>query len=73
MSEATWQGTHIGPFLTIPATKRAITQPFVVVVAFKDALMIGERFYYDLASLLHQLGADRIPELASLPHLATGR
>jgi steroid delta-isomerase-like uncharacterized protein len=68
MSEATWKGTHIGDYLGIPATSKSITLPFVVVVTFEDGLLWGERFHYDLAALLRQLGRDRLPELASLPH-----
>jgi steroid delta-isomerase-like uncharacterized protein len=68
MSEATWRGTHIGDFLGLPATRKAITQPFVVVVTFNNGLMVGEKFYYDLASLLRQLGRDRVPELVTLKH-----
>lgn len=70
ISEATWRGTHVGDFLGIPATGKAIVQPFVVVVSFRDQLMAGERFYYDLASLVRQLGRDRLPELVALGHRA---
>jgi steroid delta-isomerase-like uncharacterized protein len=68
VAEATWQGTHIGDFLGIPATGKTITQAFVVFVTFRDGLMAGEEFYYDLASLARQLGSERIPELASLEY-----
>ena len=53
-------------------TSRSITLPFVVVVTFEDGLLLGERFQYDLTSLQRQLGRDRLPELASLPHRAAG-
>jgi hypothetical protein len=43
-------------------------QPVVVVLSFKDGLMPGERFHYDLASLLRQIGAEPIPALAGLQH-----
>ena len=42
-------------------------QPFVVVLAFRDGLMFGERFHYDLASLLRQTGVEPIPALRALP------
>ena len=45
-------------------------QPFVVVLSFKDGLMLSERFHYDLASLLRQIGAEPIPALAGLQHRA---
>jgi len=69
-AEATWIGAHTGDFLGVPATGRAISQPFVVFVAFKDGLMSEERFHYDLGSLLRQIGADPVPALATLPYRA---
>jgi steroid delta-isomerase-like uncharacterized protein len=68
IAEAIWRGTHIGEFLGIAPTHRKIVQPFVVFVGFKDGLMLGERFYYDLTSLVAQLGDRRFPELSALPH-----
>ena len=68
VAQVTWRGPHIGTYLGIPATGIAIDHPFVVFVTFRDGLMAGEEFFYDLASLLRQLGVDRLPELASLRH-----
>ena len=68
MSEATWHGRHIGKFLGIEPTGRTIVQPFVVVLTFKDGLMLGERFHYDLASLVRQISADPIPTVAAMAH-----
>ena len=68
VAEATWIGTHTGEFLGTPATGRPISQPFVVIVAFKDGLMSEERFHYDLGSLLRQIGADPVPALSKLPY-----
>jgi hypothetical protein len=45
-------------------------QPFVVVLSFKDGLMLSERFHYDLASLLRQIDAEPIPALAALQYRA---
>jgi steroid delta-isomerase-like uncharacterized protein len=70
IAEATWHGRHVGSFLGLPPSGRAIVQPFVVVLTFRDGLMLGERFHYDLAALLRQIGADPIPALAVLPHRA---
>jgi steroid delta-isomerase-like uncharacterized protein len=70
IAEATWRGRHRGAFLGVPATGRPIALPFVVVVAFAEQLISGEAFYYDLGSLLRQIGEDRWPELADLPHRA---
>jgi hypothetical protein len=35
----------------------SIRLPLVVIVTFREGLMAGERFYYDLADLLRQIGA----------------
>jgi ketosteroid isomerase-like protein len=70
IAEATWHGKHVGPFLDVAPTGRSIVQPFVVVLTFRDGLMLSERFQYDLASLLRQIGADPIPALGGLQHRA---
>jgi steroid delta-isomerase-like uncharacterized protein len=71
VAEATWHGKHVGPFLGRPPSGRSFVQPFVVILSFRDGLMSGERFHYDLASLLRQIGADPIPALAGLAHRPT--
>ena len=68
MAEATWHGRHIGRFLGIEPTLRPIVQPFVVVLAFKEGLMLSERFHYDLGSLLRQIGADPVPALGGMQY-----
>jgi ketosteroid isomerase-like protein len=60
MAEATWHGRHIGRFLGIEPTGRPIEQPFVVVLGFRDGLMVSERFHYDLGALP---APDRRPRL----------
>jgi len=70
IAEATWEGRHIGDFLGLAATNALIRQPFVVFVGMKDGLMAGEKFYYDLASLVSQIGQDCLPQLKSLPFRA---
>ena len=61
VAEARFRGRQIGAFLGVPSTGRRIDVPFVIVVGFRDGLMDGERFYWNLATLLTQLGTDRIP------------
>lgn len=68
IGEATWHGRHVGRFLGLEPTGRPIVQPFVVTLSFRDGLMLSERFQYDLASLLRQIGADPIPTLGGLQH-----
>jgi len=67
VAQATWEGRHIGNFLGIAPTNAPIRQRFVVFVGMRDGLMAGEKFYYDLASLVAQLGHDCLPQLKSLP------
>jgi len=66
-AEATWSGTHVGEFLGVKPSGKAIILPFFVVVSFKDGLMDAERFYYDLASLLRQIGPEVVGPIAALP------
>jgi len=61
IAETHYQGTHIGEFLGIPATGKPIDFPLAVIITFRDGLMAGERFYYDLATLLRQIGVHDIP------------
>lgn len=55
--ETRFVGTHRGAFLGVPASSRAIDLPVAIFIGFRDGLMSGERFYYDRATLLAQLGA----------------
>lgn len=61
VAETRFTGEHVGPFLGIPPTGRTVSFRFAVFVPFRDGLMAGERFYYDLDGLLRQLGAQRPP------------
>ena len=56
IGEAEFSGVHVGPFAGMEPTGRAIRLPFVVFVTFQDGLLAGERFAYDLNTLLRQLG-----------------
>ncbi|MCF8199623.1 MAG: ester cyclase [Sulfuritalea sp.] len=64
VAETRFTGVHIGPFLGLAPTGRRIEFRFAVFVPFRDGLMAGERFYYDLDGLLRQLGIER-SELAA--------
>ena len=48
---------HVGPFLGIAPTGREVEFRFAVFVTFRDGLIAGEKFYYDLAGILRQIGA----------------
>ena len=61
IAETHYLGTHVGEFLGIPPTGKPINFPVAVIITFRDGLMAGERFYYDLSTLLRQLGVTEIP------------
>jgi steroid delta-isomerase-like uncharacterized protein len=61
VGQGRFQGVHIGTFLGIPATGNAVSFRFAVFVTFRDGLMAGEKFYYDLAAVLYQIGAIHWP------------
>jgi predicted ester cyclase len=56
IGEAAFVGRHLGSFAGLPPTGEPIRLPFVVFVTFRDRLLAGERFVYDLNDLLRQLG-----------------
>ena len=60
--ETRWAGSHIGPFWGIAPTGRSIDVPVVIFVTIRDGLMSGERFSWDRATLLSQLGVTELPE-----------
>lgn len=72
IAEARYVGRHVGDFFGIAATGNPIDIRLAVVIGFRDGLMSGERFYYDLASLLSQIGALRLPTLKRRAVLGSG-
>jgi steroid delta-isomerase-like uncharacterized protein len=60
IAETTFVGSHRSEFLGVAPCGKSIRLPLVVVVTFRDGLMSGERFYYDLADLLRQIGGPDI-------------
>ena len=56
IGEADFVGTHVGRFLGVEPTGLPIRFPFTVYVRFKDGLLSGERFFYDLNMIMAQLG-----------------
>jgi steroid delta-isomerase-like uncharacterized protein len=61
VSELIARGTHKGDFFGLAPTGRAIALPVTIFVSFADGRMSGERLYYDLVTLLGQLGVRAIP------------
>jgi steroid delta-isomerase-like uncharacterized protein len=54
--ETRFVGTHRGVFEGMAPTGRPIDLPVAIFIGFRDGLMSGERFYYDRATLLSQIG-----------------
>lgn len=61
ISEVLARGTHRGDFFGLEPTGRGIEVPVVIIVEFRDGRMSGERLYYDIATLLRQLGVRALP------------
>ncbi|MCW5633345.1 MAG: ester cyclase [Rubrivivax sp.] len=57
VAEASYVGRHVGEFFGLAASGRPIELELAVIIGFRDGLMEGERFYYDLLGLVRQLGA----------------
>lgn len=57
IAETHYRGVHRGEFIGRAATGRPVDFPLAVVIPFRDGLMAGERFYYDLSTVLRQIGA----------------
>jgi steroid delta-isomerase-like uncharacterized protein len=61
LMEAVARGTHAGPLRGLPPTGRRFEQPFLAIFIFEDDALVGERVYYDTATVLKQLGIARDP------------
>lgn len=54
--EWTFRGRHTGEFLGIPPTGRRVELPMLGIYQLADGFISGGREYYDLATLLRQMG-----------------
>jgi steroid delta-isomerase-like uncharacterized protein len=61
LMEAVARGTHTGPLRGLPPTGRRFEQPFLAIFIFEGDALVGERVYYDTATILAQLGVARDP------------
>jgi steroid delta-isomerase-like uncharacterized protein len=59
--EGRFRGTHLGDWRGLPATGRKIDFPLIIVFVFDGPRMICERTYFDLGTILRQLGVARDP------------
>lgn len=56
--ETHFVGNHKGEWLGIQPTGRDVSVPMMILVTCEDGLMTGEKFYWDLAGLMKQIGVD---------------
>jgi len=61
VGEATITGTHLGAYRGLPATARRVRWPICAVFVFEGDRLTSERVYFDLGTLLRQLGVARDP------------
>ena len=59
--EAVARATHLGSLRGLPPTGRRFEQSFLAVFVFEGEDLVGERVYYDVATVLRQLGVARDP------------
>jgi steroid delta-isomerase-like uncharacterized protein len=61
LMEAIARGTHAGPYRGLPPTGRRFEQQFLAIFVFEGDALVGERVYFDAATILQQLGIARDP------------
>jgi steroid delta-isomerase-like uncharacterized protein len=54
--ETRFVGIHRGSYRGAGATGKPLNLPVAILISLRDGLMSGERFYYDRATLLSQIG-----------------
>jgi steroid delta-isomerase-like uncharacterized protein len=62
VTEHTLSGTHAGPLFGFAPTGRSVQVETVVIWEFASRLIRGETVYFDLATMLRQVGALALPE-----------
>ena len=55
--EGSFTGTQTGPWAGLPPSGRAVDVRFCAIFDFDDDRMLCERLYFDLATMMRQLGA----------------
>jgi steroid delta-isomerase-like uncharacterized protein len=61
IAEVTFMGTHDGTWRGLPPTGRELRYRMCNVFLFEDERLVCERLYFDLATVLRQLGVARDP------------
>jgi steroid delta-isomerase-like uncharacterized protein len=63
MEESVLKGTQTGELFGLPPTHKSFSLPLIIVFPIKNGEILGERLYFDMATLMHRLGIplDQIP------------
>jgi steroid delta-isomerase-like uncharacterized protein len=64
VAEVRFRGTHTDSFLGVEPTGREVDLPTAIHVSFRDGLIAGERMYWEVTTLLRQLGVSSLPATA---------
>src|SRR5258708_4403671 len=56
VEESRFHGTHNGTFFGIPATRKFVTFPLIIMFPVVGDRFYGERMYFDMNTLLVQMG-----------------
>lgn len=67
VTEHTLSGTHRGSLFGVPPSGRFVQVDTAVVWEFAGERIRGETVYFDLATMLRQIGALTLPEAGSAP------
>ena len=67
VTENEWRGTHRGPFFGIPPTGKKARIRACVLWQFRGARLHSETVYYDLATVLSQIGALDLGKAGAAP------
>jgi steroid delta-isomerase-like uncharacterized protein len=62
VEESVFEGTHTGPLFNLPPSGKFITFPLVIMFPVVGDKFGGERMYFDMNTLLKQMGYDSVPE-----------
>lgn len=60
VEESVLRGIHRGHWMGVDATGRAVELPLTIVFPMKDGQILGERLYFDMATLLRCLGREAL-------------
>ena len=67
VTEHTLSGTHRGPLFGVAPTGRFVQVETAVIWEFAGERIRGETVYFDLATMLRQMGTLALPEVRSAP------